>query len=371
MKLLPSVEFKRLEKDIQIEFSKYLNKKEKNLLNIVDIKGRSIPISLDILYNIFEVKTQGEVEKILSRLLNKNLILSSNETSYMSKISILQSFYIIEKNLILTFSDEIKKSFMIGTDYEKLGINKILTFREKFTYRLYQYIRRTKKNKINLSIEKIRELLEIKETYKRFYDIEKNLLKPIFKDLEDNGKIILKYTKVKSGDFKSAKILGILIEKIDVEDNSKIIINEIMGLIKKEVINFSEIYSLILKYLSNYGEEYVRKKVDYTLKNYKDNFDYFLKRSLENNFEVIEAEPNILIEKEFKNLFELHSEILKLLRAEKKDNSYSPTYLFNSKFLIKIYNLKDDETLICEEKDFTLKIHYKKRERSMIKLYLK
>lgn len=108
----------------------------------------------------------------------------------------------------MIFPDEIASSFKKGTNYEKLGINKVLTFKEKFSYRLYQHVKKSSESSVYIPMETLRHLLEIKDSYKRYYDIEKNLLMPVLKDLEDNGHLPLLYTKNKSGDYKSAKILG-------------------------------------------------------------------------------------------------------------------------------------------------------------------
>ena len=202
--------------------------------------------------------------------MNKYISLSSDSSKYLSYLSILQSFYISDNDITLIFSDEIASSFKKGTNYEKLGINKVLTFKEKFSYRLYQYVKKSPESSVYITIETLRHLLEIKDSYKRYYDIEKNLLMPVLKDLEDNGQLPLLYTKNKSGDYKSAKILGITLEKQIVENSNTAIINDIMIKIGKEVKNFSEIYSIVLKALAEHGEEYVRTNADYALKNLQE-----------------------------------------------------------------------------------------------------
>ena len=44
--------------------------------------------------------------------------------------------------------------------------------------------------------------------------------------------------------------------------------------------NFSEIYSLLRKNLAEYGEEFIKSKVDYVLKNFNDNIEENLKKLL-------------------------------------------------------------------------------------------
>lgn len=204
--------FDILQKDIQVEFSKHLNKKERNLIKTLSVKNKNVTLLFKEFLKYLDFGTQEEGIKFLNSFMNKYIILSSDSSKYLSYLSILQSFYISDNDITLIFSDEIASSFKKGTNYEKLGINKVLTFKEKFSYRLYQYVKKSPESSVYITIETLRHLLEIKDSYKRYYDIEKNLLMPVLKDLEDNGQLPLLYTKNKSGDYKSAKILGIIFE---------------------------------------------------------------------------------------------------------------------------------------------------------------
>ncbi len=365
--ILSLVDFELFKRDVQIEFSGKFNKKEKKLIQCLDLKRDETTLPIDTLYKNFEVTTPEEVERSLTRLLSKKLILKSEKASYSAYISIIHSFHIISDKVTLVLSDEVLDSFKAGTNYEKLGINKIITFNEKYSYRLYQYIKRSRTETIEISVPLLRSLLEINDTYKRFYDIEKNLLKPIFKDLEDVGGLSLTYKKIKGGEFKSAKILGILIEKEKIKNGFEIIVDEIMNDIKEEVRNFSEVYSLILKILGEKGEEYIKTKIFYAKKNCHGNFDSYLKELLKSKDQLIK--PKYTIKKVFKNLFELHSELLKLMDREKKKISFTSQHLFNSKFLVKVYTLKDGDIISCEDGGVSLKVHYNKNAISVIEFF--
>ena len=84
-----------------------------------------------------------------------------------------------------------------------------------------------------------------------------------------------------------------------------------------------------------------------------------------------ESEPIYRSTKLFKNLFELHTEILNIFKKFKDEGSYNYSYYFNSKLLIKIYNLKNNDTFLYEEKNMTIKIHYQKYDLSTLEIYLK
>lgn len=283
-------------KNIFVEFSKKLSKKERDFLRSVDITSNSVTIHLETLYKIFEIKEYPkvlELEKLLFKFFSKNIVINDLNSNLKKRFNILNSYSLEKDYITFEFSSHILD--------EK--IQKILNFKERYSYRFYQEILNNEKSILNISMETLRDILEIQETYDRFYDIEKNLLKPIFKDLTTVGKLNIKYEKDKIGEYKSAKILGI-------------------------------------KIIKNY---------DYSEKNV--------------------VKPIFTLTKTFKNLFELHNELMEIYKRLKGDTSYISNYHFNSKLLVKIYNIKNDETLIYTYKDFTFKILYKKDLPTVIEIF--
>ena len=283
-------------KNIFIEFSKKLSKKERDFLRSVDISSNSITVHLETLYKIFEVKEEPkviELEKLLFKFFSKNITIIDSNSNLKKRFNILNSYFFERDYVIFEFSSHILD--------EK--IKKMLKFKERYSYRFYQEILNSEKSILNISMNNLRDILEIQETYDRFYDIEKNLLKPIFKDLTTIGELDIEYEKDKSGEYKSAKILGIKI-----------------------------------------------------IKDYK-------------NSEANEVKPIFTLTKTFKNLFELHSELMEIYKKLKGDTSYISNYHFNSKLLVKIYNIKNDETLIYTYKEFTFKILYRKDLPTIIEIF--
>lgn len=283
-------------KNIFIEFSKKLSKKERDFLRSVDISSSSVTVHLETLYKIFEVKEEPkimELEKLLFKFFSKNITVIDSNLNLKKRFNILNSYFFEKDYVSFEFSSHILD--------EK--IKKILKFKERYSYRFYQEILNSEKNILNISMNNLRDILEIQETYDRFYDIEKNLLKPIFKDLTTIGELDIEYEKNKVGEYKSAKILGIKI-----------------------------------------------------IKDYK-------------NSETNEVKPIFTLTKTFKNLFELHSELMEIYKKLKGDTSYISNYHFNSKLLVKIYNIKNDETLIYTYKEFTFKILYRKDLPTIIEIF--
>ncbi|WP_281699755.1 replication initiation protein [Cetobacterium somerae] len=283
-------------KNIFIEFSKKLSKKERDFLRSVDISSSSVTVHLETLYKIFEVKEEPkviELEKLLFKFFSKNIVITDSNLNLKKRFNILNSYFFEKDYVTFEFSSHILD--------EK--IKKILKFKERYSYRFYQEILNSEKNILNISMNNLRDILEIQETYDRFYDIEKNLLKPIFKDLTTIEELDIEYEKDKVGEYKSAKILGIKI-----------------------------------------------------IKDYK-------------NSETNDVKPIFTLTKTFKNLFELHSELMEIYKKLKGDSSYISNYHFNSKLLVKIYNIKNDETLVYTYKEFTFKILYRKDLPTIIEIF--
>lgn len=283
-------------KNIFIEFSKKLSKKERDFLRSVDISSNSVTIHLETLYKIFEIKEESkilELEKLLFKFFSKNIVINDLNSNLKKRFNILNSYSLEKDYITFEFSSHILD--------EK--IQKILNFKERYSYRFYQEILNNEKNILSISMETLRDILEIQETYDRFYDIEKNLLKPIFKDLTTIGKLNIKYEKDKIGEYKSAKILGVkIIKNYDCPENN--VVKSIFALTKT-----------------------------------------------------------------FKNLFELHNELMEIYKRLKGNTSYISNYHFNSKLLVKIYNIKNNETLIYTYKEFTFKILYKKDLPTVIEIF--
>lgn len=283
-------------KDVFIEFSKKLSKKERDFLRYIDLNNSSINVHLETLYKIFEVKENPkdvELEKLLFKFFSKHILITDNNFNLKKRFSILNSYSIENDCVFFHFSPYILDK----------KIHTILKFKERYSYRFYQKILNKNEKILNMSIDELRDVLEIKETYERFYDIEKNILKPIFKDLNGVGELKVSYEKEKVGNYKSAKILGIqIIKEYEVSDSS-------------------------------------------------------------------ELKPIFTLTKIFKNLFELHSELMEIYKKLKGESSYISNYHFNSKLLVKIYNIKSDETLVYTYKEFTFKILYRKDLPTSIEIF--
>lgn len=353
-----------IEKNLKFNFIKYLTKQEKELLKFIKLE-KFTSVSIPTFLENFSFENLDEIIKFFNNFMNKSISIYSQDNSLFININILQSFYIKNNTIYLIFSDEILTSFKKGSLFNKLGLQDILFFDEKYSYRLYQYLLGNYEEKIFLSINDLREILEISDSYKRFFDIEKNILIPIFEDIQKNSDLNIFYDKVKSGEHKSAKILGIHISKIlkNTSESSYEFIDNLIIKLGKNIKNFSEIYDLLIKTTEKYGEEFVKSKIEYVLNNYEIDIEKYIKLYLSEEKNIEKAD--FIIEKIFKSLFEMHKEILNFIH-----NNNLPS-LSKYMFTIALYSLKDKETTILKDKNMSIKIKYNKHKLSTVEFFIK
>ncbi|MGL4210837.1 MAG: hypothetical protein ACRCRT_04745, partial [Cetobacterium somerae] len=83
-------------KNIFIEFSKKLSKKERDFLRSVDISSNSVTVHLETLYKIFEVKEEPkviELEKLLFKFFSKNITIIDSNSNFKKRFNILNSYF--------------------------------------------------------------------------------------------------------------------------------------------------------------------------------------------------------------------------------------------------------------------------------------
>lgn len=358
--------FELIGKNIKLDFTKHLTKKDKELFRNIKLQKYN-HISVNKFIEIFHLNDKSEVTKYLNNLMSKCIMVFSKDNNYFTCISIIQSYYINNEIIYIVFSDEITNSFKKGSFFDKIGLRNILLLEEKFSYRLYQYVYNNKEMNIYIPIEMLREILEIGESYKRFYDIEKNLLLPIFEDIRKNGGLDLEYEKLKNGEHRSAKILGISITKkfnTDdlLENTTSQFIDSLMFSLGKNIKNFSGVYSLLMKAIAEHGEEFVKNKVEYVRSHFNSNIEKQLFLSFSQNESL--DKPDYILKKKFKSLFQMHTDIL--LYIQKNNLIQLSTYMF----LVKLYSLKESDTLVLKDKVITIKITYNKNDESIIEFYI-
>lgn len=213
--------------DLKVRTSKVENK----IFQIILDKIKENIENLDNIYNLglnIELKEISEsfqnIEIALKGLMGKGI-----DINYLKgEIRIFNTFNYVTS---YTYNGEI---FNIFIPLNILNCFKKNTLEYKISLRTFFYLRKKavinffnllikdieQNRDIEVSLEELRDIFEIsKESYDRFFDFEKNILKPLVEKVNNYSNFVIEYEKIKKGENKNNKVIGIRfkIHNIEIE----------------------------------------------------------------------------------------------------------------------------------------------------------
>lgn len=378
------------EKDIKIQFNKSFFKKEKILFDFLT-KDKEKILNNNVTIPILKIKrllSVGELEsilKIFQKLSEKLVNYSIYRLDILEKrgaFSIISSYYIEKNSIRVTFTEEFCSIFQKNSYFQKNDFNILLFFQNNYAIILYNFLKSNLSiNKsLEISIHKLKTILGLENSYDRFFDFEKMILKPAFKEISQITKKNIEYSKIKNKDAKNSKIIGLSLEIKDVNEQEKFnIVSNILEKIEKIISleeDRKEVYDKIFKTLDEKSLEYITKNVNYSLAHFpKNGFKVFLEESLDFNYaenrfknKITKFSENFKcienIEKKYLSLAQLHSDLFKIL-ANLKFNYLT----LNPQFLKSLQNLKTRKELEYFDTDFIIFAEYNDKEISYIAVF--
>lgn len=378
------------EKEIDIKFNKVFSKKEKILFDFL-LKDKEDILSNNTLVPILKIKKLlllGELEnilKIFQKLTEKIIIYTVFKLELIEKkgaFSIISSYH-IEKNYIkVIFTEEFRSIFKKNSYFQKNDFDILLFFQNDYAIALYNFLKfNISMNKsIEISINKLKNLLGLEESYDRFFDFEKMILRPAFQEISKVTKKNIEYTKIKNRDSSNSKIIGLLLEIKDINEEEKATLtNSIIEKIEK-VISVADIkkdlWAKVFKSLDDKSYDYIIKNVNYSIAHYpKNGFKLFFEEAIDLNYAENRFKNKIIkfsetfkcienIEKKYTSLAQLHSDLFKIL-ANLKFNYLT----LNPQFLKSLQSLKVRKELEYFDNDFIIFAEYNDNEISYISLF--
>lgn len=378
------------EKEIDIKFNKVFSKKEKILFDFL-LKDKEDILSNNTLVPILKIKKLlllGELEnilKIFQKLTEKIIIYTVFKLELIEKkgaFSIISSYH-IEKNYIkVIFTEEFRSIFQKNSYFQKNDFDILLFFQNDYAIALYNFLKfNISMNKsIEISINKLKNLLGLEESYDRFFDFEKMILRPAFQEISKVTKKNIEYTKIKNRDSSNSKIIGLLLEIKDINEEEKATLtNSIIEKIEK-VISVADIkkdlWAKVFKSLDDKSYDYIIKNVNYSIAHYpKNGFKLFFEEAIDLNYAENRFKNKIIkfsetfkcienIEKKYTSLAQLHSDLFKIL-ANLKFNYLT----LNPQFLKSLQSLKVRKELEYFDNDFIIFAEYNDNEISYISLF--
>ncbi|MBP9478486.1 MAG: RepB family plasmid replication initiator protein [Sebaldella sp.] len=389
IKIYNSLQFNFLKKHkFSVYMSKSLNKKEKKFLKAIFLSCSSlnekkfeISYKLDDLFKLLKFENIKQLEKFINNLISKRVFYEISEESKMlqaGSFGIINSFSIYNNKFYLLLSEELLLSFVEKTLFSYLKIDKFVFMEENFSYNLYLYLIPLflNQNEVILDLEELKSILDSQNSYERFYDFEKYILKKAIEDITIFSKYKISYSKMKTGKNINNKVTAIkfILNNKIIENyfDVKQAANELLNMIKDKIYNIKEIYELILLYLIKRDYDYVHNNILYVLKSHtKDiekNFRKALLYDLSNTNKSDKYSLTIEEIKKFDTPFILQMNFWRHL-AKLMTRYSDMDKLYYSDLFNKIIKLQDGENFEFKNETFKIFIQYNKNEESIIKIY--
>ena len=277
-------------RDVHVEYVKRLNSKEYRLFSlIIDkfSKDNESFVSLNKDKVLKDLKITETKLKILSdKLIEKKveyLVTESHKNIINGKFNLINSYGIQDTELIYSLSEEIRISVTEKNFFNRIHLISLLKFKSKYTSAFYLnfLMRLGDFSEFEIELVELKRIFMVNENYERFYDFEKNLLKPILNDVNEFTEYFLTYDKVKNTSNKIEKIKFKGINKYSRYIRKKA--NELIYEVRDHVDDFETLYNEIYMNLMRKGYDYVKENLNYCLKNYSENFSENFRRILEEN----------------------------------------------------------------------------------------
>ena len=390
MKIYDSLEESFLhDKSISIDFSKAINNKEKEFLKFLFVefsldqdfnKKEILEIPLIKLQHSLGYNDLKPLKKFLDNLLSKKVLYSISDKRkiiFTGNFCIFSSYNILFDSVYLSMSKELILSTKEKNLYSLLNINLFVFMREISSYNLYRYLIANASNNpyIEISITSLKEILNSKEKYDRFFDFETKILKKVIDDINIFSNFEVGYVKVKAGEFKNNKVdkIQFTIKSHDSLKKQAILkedVNKILNLIKDNITDFHSIQKLISKYIFKKGFDYVYKNALLVQNNPTDSFEQSFKKAL-----LLDLSNEFSNKKfiEVINIHDIYSNTLfiqLILSAEMKRlelNTELQT-LFDTRLFYRTSLLKDGHILEEDFGTFKLYVHYNRKTESIIRV---
>lgn len=323
----------------------------------------------------FEVE-EKEIEQGLKGLMNKGLKLSylDGEKENVISFNYVAGYQKINETFTIFVVPSIINSFTKNSFEYGISLRTFFYLRKKIVIKFMNLLIKNieQDREIEIELEELKDLLEIaNDSYERFFDFEKNILKPLIKDLEIPYKI--EYDKIKMGSNLNNKVIGIefKFKEQDLQTDDDMRLKSILFMIKGDIDDISEVYKILKNGIKDHGYETTYRtcfKVKQRYKSINMSFDEVLKISFK-KLDLKDIEPIVVVKKYFSSPKELRKTFMNELEKV-KPGVILDTSFFCEKFLQDFILLKEDKILSFRNSEISLFINWKQSGESIIKIFL-
>lgn len=313
----------------------------------------------------FEVE-EKEIEQGLKGLMNKGLKLSylDGEKENVVSFNYVAGYQKINETFTIFVVPSIINSFTKNSFEYGVSLRTFFYLRKKIVIKFMNLLIKNieQDREIEIELEELKDLLEIaNNSYERFFDFEKNILKPLVEKLNTFSNFTIKYDKIKKGENKNNKVIGIrfTIHNIEIEKNRGET-NYLIQIIKNMVQDYRDIWEEVNASIQNYGFESTKRNLLFLKENGFEISDNEIKNYLRNDGrnieEILKLSDHILI----KEKYSIYKDIPSFIKIIYDTIiAYDFYYSLNFKFLSVIKNYIEGETLYYKDSTYIIYGKYK------------
>ncbi len=361
------------EKSFNLKVEPKLKIKEKifldKLMKKVSIDSHVAFFSLGELYGIYKSKDILEIKKEILRLSKKKMfftLINLEKESIQGEFFLLNSIYLKKDGIYVTPPLELIYSLDKRSIFHRIDLSTFIRFKEKHTFNFYpKIIEHYDCKNFEYNLTQLKEILGVEDDYyERFYDFEKNIIKPIINDINKSSKIKIHYEKIKSGHGKTNKIICLKFsfmdsEKAEILKNTNITIHSI----KNKIHDIPKISKLIESSLEEAESETIFKLVDKINLNFEPPIDVFLEAALKSHYRLKDKVIKIIdISEHFTSCFKIEGRLYKELSIF--------NFSYNYYFLKELQHLRIDGIFNYNIFPWKIKVRFNSKRNSSIKVYM-
>ncbi|MCK5779577.1 MAG: replication initiation protein [Psychrilyobacter sp.] len=373
MENLSFLDAESFEKSFDVRIEPKLKTKEKVFLDKlkkkINIHSNIAFFPLGELYGIYKIKDLKEIKSHLVRLGKKKIFFTlhtlKKETIY-GEFFFLNSIYLREDGIAVIPPIELVYSLNRKNIFNRIDILTFIRFKEKYSFKLYPKIFKyyDRKN-FEYTVKELKTILGLEDTYyERFFDFEKNILKPIINDINKSSNFNINYEKIKVGSGKTNKIESLKFSFIDTKKSEQLKnTNLIIQSIKNDIKDIVKISSIIENTLSDISAEKVIKIIESIKTNFKPPLDIYLEGTLKSSFKINNDIIKIIdISEHFSSCFKIEGRLYRELSIYK--------FSYNYHFLQELQNLRIKSVFNYDRFPWKISVIFDKKGLSRIKVYM-
>ena len=368
---------------VNIELNKNFSKSEKEFFELLlfnfDIASPYTSLDSKDLIKVLNLDTDSGLRDFLLKITDKKVIYSITEEGsvmYSGSFSPVASYFQKKEKIYILTAEELKLFLTEENIFSHFNFKKFIFMEKNLSLILYNHLNNILPgNTLSVTVTELKELFELEDSYSRIYDFEKYILKKIVKNINKYTDLDVKYERP----LHSNSVINFTF-KSTYRENIFEKTKEIIGTVKSKIINYENVYNLILNYLEKRGLSYVQNNVSYinSLKNIQ-NFDAHLRKALlydlySSNLKNIKSESKFIsfFEKYhvYKNSVILQNDLYKYINSILYITS-SLEELYSFEVINEIKNLEDGSFFTYKNEDFEIFVEFLQNKSSSIQIFIR